>query len=120
MKSLMVILMVIGLTSCASNEWRKNSAVAITSVAAPVIVTTFDCANYSAVQEDVLLKFEEWYKVQKEEKSLIGIVCQTAVMAVLPQLVTAGNGELPVKWGCTSSNLNDRIVELAKTACSLL
>lgn len=121
--ALMAVLMCLTVVSCSTV--KEEAVDAIASVSSPLVAKYGDCANQEAISADIKTEVSKWFKLEQKEGNgksgaIAETVCQVAVQAVLPPLVSLGGKQLPEKWECKLTKLETSVVELSKEACSKL
>lgn len=117
---MLLAMATLSLTSCSTAKMEAKNAVLSATV--PVVAKYGDCKNSEAIKIHFDEKLSEWLKLNEaqaegEGKIALKMVCEVAVAAVVPSIISIGGGKLPESWECSLTTINSTALELAKEVC---
>lgn len=125
MKKLLILITILGLSSCSLFDKVKKPIIEKASVTAQnASVKHLGCGTGQPVYNDVDEELSKLLKVEsKGYKSIGGTICQLALDPIIKRLILEGNEELPQSWlndGCTLEGFEGDLGDLGTKLCSKL
>ena len=125
MRSILLALVLMFSFSCSNDNLKEIAINTITGVASPSIAIAFSCSNQAAVSQGIKEELTRWFDTNKvtsniKSKGINSSLCEAAITAILPSIISVANGQLPAEWACTSEFASDSVVNLAKVACQAI
>lgn len=110
----LLLAMILPLVVSCSKESGKE---VLADSAAKGIALALECSNPAAIKADILAKLGA---EPKALDSVGSVVCQQAVVVILPILLGSALNQIPSSWSCRGDAAKLGLTELAKRACQLI